>query len=138
MPDEIAWTEQVQGALLRAASAAAPRECAVLLGGERREHATWITDLVELPNVARGDDAFEVPPAAFARAEQQLAARGAPFVGFAHSHPRGSCAPSLRDREQLWTGCVQLITDGRRIEAFWLTAGCAVRPLRLRVAEASR
>ena len=50
MPEELVWTESVRGDLLRAASTAAPRECAAVLGGEADGARTAITALVEVPN----------------------------------------------------------------------------------------
>lgn len=138
MLDEIVWTGDARNALLRCARAAAPRECAALLGGARDGTAVTVTELVELANVATTDDAFEVTPAAFAAAENALRERGAELVGFAHSHPSGACAPSARDRAELWTGCVQAITDGDAVQAFWLTADRAVLPMRSCTMEASR
>jgi len=136
MPDEIAWTDDVQAAVRGAAHRAAPRECALLLGGPA--DAAAITMAVELPNAAAGNDAFDVRPEAFLRAEQLLRDADATFVGFAHSHPQGACAPSARDRAELWTGCVQLITDGDEVRAFWLDADRRVRELSLQSMEASR
>ena len=66
------------------------------------------------------------------------ARRGRAFVGFAHSHPGGACAPSMRDRETLWPDCVQLITDGADVRAFRLGRDGAVHPLTLLAAEARR
>lgn len=138
MPDELLWTEDARAALLALARAAAPRECAALLGGHRDGGATCITDVEALANRAAGDDAFAVGSREFLRAEGALAARGLTFLGFAHSHPRGAAAPSARDRAELWTGCVQLITDGSQVRAFWLDERRAVRPLPLGSAEAAR
>ena len=81
MPDELVWTEAVRDDLLRAASAAAPGECAAVLGGEPGRDRTAITELIEVPNAARSDDAFVVDPADFARAQQALEGLGAAFVG---------------------------------------------------------
>ncbi len=134
MVDEIALCGSARDALLRAARAAAPRECTAVLGGDRAS----VTDVVTVPNVAAAADRFEVAPADFLAAERELARRGRAFVGFAHSHPGGACAPSTRDRETLWPDCVQLITDGADVRAFRLGRDGAVHPLKLLAAEARR
>lgn len=131
MPDELVWTEAVREDLLRAASAAAPGECAAVLGGEPGRDRTAITELIEVPNAARSDDAFVVDPADFARAQQALEGLGAAFVGFAHSHPRGAAAPSMRDCAELWTGCVHLIAADQQVRAFWLDRERVVHALPL-------
>ncbi|MEC8252424.1 MAG: M67 family metallopeptidase [Planctomycetota bacterium] len=131
MPEELVWTERVQSDLLRAASAASPRECAAVLGGEAAGARTAITSLIEVPNAHPEPDAFEITPADFARAQRALEDRGAAFIGFAHSHPRGAAAPSLRDRAELWTGCVHLIAGGEQVRAFWLDVDRTVRALPL-------
>ena len=131
MPEELVWTESVRSDLLRAASTAAPRECAAVLGGESDGARTAITSLVEVPNAHPEPDAFEITPADFARAQRALEDRGAKFIGFAHSHPRGAAAPSLRDRAELWTGCVHLIAGGEHVRAFWLDADRTMHALQL-------
>ncbi len=135
MADEIALTDAARRALLVAAREAAPRECAAVLGGARGARRTAVTDVLPVPNVAARDDRFEVSPESFFTAEQELARRGREFVGFAHSHPRGACAPSSRDRETLWSGCVQLITDGEVVRAFRIDGERTVHPLPLCAAE---
>ena len=47
-------------------------------------------------------------------------AAGRTWRGFAHSHPDGPATPSSRDREQLWTGCLQVITNPRHINCFFI------------------
>lgn len=102
----IVVAEQVLAELRARAHAALPAETVALLGGTG--HA--ITDLVPLPNVAaRGHDRFAVDPVDFVRAVHDLAARGAEFLGFAHSHPGGSAGLSEVDRAELWRGCLQLV-----------------------------
>lgn len=129
--------EGVHAQLLHAASAAAPAEVCAVLGGERVTHAergvtARVLELFVLPNRCdAAHDAFTIDPVAFARCEHALRRSGLQLLGFAHSHPGGSTAPSLRDRAQLWTGCVQVITDGQRADAFVLDAERRVHPLPL-------
>ena len=120
MADEVIWTEAVRDQLLRAAAAAAPRECVVVLGGTRAGTQTSVTDLVAVPNAAFSCDSFALAPDVFASAEHTLRDPGLAFLGFAHSHPEGTPAPSLRDRAELWTGCLQLIVAGERVHAYRL------------------
>ena len=75
------------------ARAAAPREACGLLLGERAR----VADVVELANVARGLDRFDLDPAGFVRAASDARARGLDVVGVWHSHPDGSLAPSAAD-----------------------------------------
>ena len=138
MPDAVAWTEDLREALLAAARLASPRELVAVLGGDCGADTTSVTAFVEVQNVARGDDRFGVDPGAFAAVEQQLRRRGCAFVGFAHSHPRGAAAPSARDRDELWSGCVQLIVAGDDVRAYWLDRARAVHALPLRLEEPVR
>ncbi|MCK5943140.1 MAG: Mov34/MPN/PAD-1 family protein [Planctomycetes bacterium] len=123
-------------ALRAGARRAAPREFVAALGGHEAGGDVRVTAVVALPNVALDDDAFEVEPTSFLAAEATLRARGAPFVGFAHSHPVGACAPSARDLAQLWPDCVQLITDGEQVRAYRIDRRRRAQPLPCRVAEA--
>ena len=120
MVDDVVWTGDVRDRLLRAAAAAAPRECVVVLGGTRAGSRASVTDLVPVANAAFGGDSFAVAPEAFARAEDTLRGRGLTFLGFAHSHLEGAPSPSLRDRAELWTGCLQLIVAGSQVRAYLL------------------
>lgn len=138
MPDAVAWTEDLREALLAAARLASPRELVAVLGGDCGADTTSVTAFVEVENVARGDGRFGVDPGAFAAVEQQLRRRGCTFVGFAHSHPRGAAAPSARDRDELWSGCVQLIVAGDDVRAYWLDRARAVHALPLRLEEPVR
>tara|TARA_R110002072_G_scaffold228234_3_gene385033 strand:- start:1680 stop:2096 length:417 start_codon:yes stop_codon:yes gene_type:complete len=115
--------------LLRAARAEAPREFAAVLGGRVCDGSADVRRVLRLPNRADDHTSFEVDAVAFARCEHELRKTGDTFLGFAHSHPNGSTAPSVRDREQLWTDCVQVITDGYTWQAFVLDAARLVHPL---------
>ncbi|MGC6486198.1 MAG: Mov34/MPN/PAD-1 family protein [Planctomycetota bacterium] len=136
MPDEVAWTEGVRSELLRAVAACRPRELVAVLGGRCAGRAASVTAFVEVPNVAPADDSFAVEPAAFAAAERSLRRAGCAFVGFVHSHPNGSAAPSERDRAELWPCCLQLIAAGGDLRAYWLDEARVLHPLPGRVAEA--
>lgn len=110
-------------ALRRAAAAAWPREVAAVLGGHRAGDAVHVATCLPCPDAGAGDH-FAVAPTWFLAAEAALRDRGLACVGFAHSHPRASAAPSLRDRAELWPDCVQLILgaaapDAWTVGAFW-------------------
>lgn len=113
-------------AIRAAAMAAWPCEFVGLLGGGRdaARGDLRIAAFAPLPEAATTADAFAVPPPAFARAESELRERGAPWLGFVHSHPDGVAEPSHRDRRELWRHCVQMIvaatrTGEQRVAAFW-------------------
>ncbi|MFT4512217.1 MAG: proteasome lid subunit RPN8/RPN11 [Planctomycetota bacterium] len=123
-------TEAAAASLLRAARAAKPREVAAVLGGRVVGATAQVRRVVMLPNDAIDDKAsFSVDGVAFTQCEHELRNSGDTFLGFAHSHPTGSTVPSIRDREQLWTECVQVITDGDTWKAFVIDKDRTVRPL---------
>jgi proteasome lid subunit RPN8/RPN11 len=121
----IAWHNGAEEQLLLLARQHAPRELLAVLAGEVRGKEIRATTAVvqcvlPLPNDANDDDSFAVDAMTFARCEQQLRRDGHTLLGFAHSHPGGRVALSQRDREQLWTSCVQVVTDGVTCQAFLL------------------
>jgi proteasome lid subunit RPN8/RPN11 len=113
---------------------AAPREFAGVLGGERGADAWRVTRVLPLANSAAGDDAFAIGPEAFVAAERALHAAGLAWLGFVHSHPRSTAAPSARDRRELWRGCVQMIVGADGVRAFWFDRDTC-RELTVRVDE---
>lgn len=125
-PSHVTWSAAAKAALLQLANLSAPREAAAVLGGSisvgggDANITACIDTIVPLANGASEADRFEVDASSFAAAEYKLRASGHSIVGFAHSHARGSTAPSQRDRAQLWTGCVQAITDGTNVRTFVL------------------
>jgi proteasome lid subunit RPN8/RPN11 len=123
-------TQAAEALLLHAARVAAPREIVAVLGGCVVGTNAQVRRIVMLPNDAGdGDASFAVDSVAFTQCEHELRNSGDTFLGFAHSHPLGSTAPSIRDREQLWTECVQMITDGHTWQAFVLDKNRAAHPL---------
>lgn len=115
LPDAVELSPKLVASLLARARAAAPREFVGLLAGVRTgtaRRSEVVRALYELPNVASGDDAYEVPAAAFAAAEARARGDGHTFLGFVHSHPRGPAQPSARDLAAWWPHCVQLLLDG--------------------------
>jgi proteasome lid subunit RPN8/RPN11 len=139
MPETAHFPEAVVAALRHALHAAAPREFLGVLGGSG-DGATWTVDaFLPLPNAARGADAFEVVPAAFAAAEAQLRAQGRRWLGFAHGHPTAPAVPSLRDVAAFWPGCLQAIVGpcdpGAVVRCYWRD-GAAVREVAVRAVRA--
>lgn len=128
----IVWTGDTRSLLTTAYQAATPREFAAVLGG-RMEHGTaYVERVLILPNTADADDSFCVDTAAFAHCEHELRKTGHGFLGFAHSHVDGFPAPSQRDREQLWTGCLQVIVKKQQVNTFVLDANRNVHPVATR------
>lgn len=117
----IAWHNGAAEQLLLQARQHAPRELVAVLAGEIRATTAVVHCVLPLPNHANDHDSFAVDAMAFARCEQQVRRDGHTLLGFAHSHPGGRVALSQRDREQLWTSCVQVVTDGATCQAFLLS-----------------
>lgn len=141
-PREVRLGCAVQRAIDGAARAAWPGEFAAALGGQCDDGIARIDRLRPFPG-AGAADTFAVPPAVFAAAEAELRAAGATWLGFVHSHPGGSAAPSLADRETLWRDCVQLVVGGAapdrlQTAAFWLDGDtCAPLPISVPATEAA-
>ncbi|HZN41421.1 MAG TPA: Mov34/MPN/PAD-1 family protein [Planctomycetota bacterium] len=119
----VVLSDDARAALERAAAEAAPREMVGLLAGTS---AFAVERFVPVAGAACTEDHFTMPAAVFAAAEAACRARGERWLGFAHSHPRGSTALSAADRAFLWRDCLQLVVvpggDGTtRIGAYWLT-----------------
>ena len=141
-PDSVLLPANVAAAIAAAARTAAPREFVALLAGHLAAAGgtAAVQALHELPNVATGDDTYDVPAAAFAAAEARARADSQTFLGFVHSHPHGLPVPSAHDRSAWWRHCVQLIVGGSAIangavalRAYWLdAAGMQELPLRVR------
>ena len=124
---------------LRTAFAAArPLEGCGLLGGTVRRHegdevieVIEVTRFLAVENAARSRDRFVIRPPDFAAALALVEHGGSRLVGYAHSHPDGTAAPSEQDRRELWPHQVHLIAaphaDGRcDVAAFW--AASAEKP----------
>jgi Predicted metal-dependent protease of the PAD1/JAB1 superfamily len=94
--------------LVRAATAAAPRECGGVLGGPT---ADTITTATAVTNVAADPQTrYELEPAGVLAAVGAIEAAGDVHIGFYHSHPRGPARPSRVDRAAAaWPQTVHLI-----------------------------
>jgi proteasome lid subunit RPN8/RPN11 len=135
-PPSVILGSEVHAAVVAATHEAGARELAGLLAGHREPGGCVVTAFVPLVNTAAADDHFAVDPIEFARAEAALRARGRDWLGFVHSHPRGTAAPSRTDHAELWRGCVQMIVASGTFAAFWLE-GERCTPLPLRIAAAN-
>lgn len=110
MFSQVVLTSDAHRGLCQATRAAWPHELVAVLGGARIDDIARIDTVLVLANsaaVSHGE--FAVEALAFARSEHQLRRDGRQWLGFAHSHPRGTAAPSARDRRELWRDCLQLI-----------------------------
>jgi len=79
--------------------AALPRECCGLLVG-RSGH---IMAALPIPNVAAGDEAFEIDGLTCMQTERLIRRAGLELLGYYHSHPHGRPAASREDHSgALW------------------------------------
>ena len=119
--------------LKRLAKGAYPEEfCAILLGRGEGEDVR-VVQVVAAENVAeRPGSGYAIAPGALIAAEKDGRPKGLRVVGFAHSHPEGTAAPSARDEEvAFWPECVYGIVgvDGVR----WWRMGAQVEEVEGRV-----
>lgn len=126
-PRQVRLLPEAAKAITGAMHAASPQEGCGLLGGYR-DLDTVIAAYLPLANQHPTADGFAVDPVMFLRASADLERRGLAVVGFVHSHPNGTTAPSERDCASAWRHTVQLIAaptaDGRcPISAFWFADG---------------
>jgi len=126
----VVWRSDSRSQLAEAYRAAAPREFVAVLGGRIEEQTACVEQVIVMPNVAVTGDAFEVDAATFAQCEHTMRAASHCMLGFAHSHVDGHASPSVRDREQLWTDCLQVIVSREQCRAFVLDAQRHVHALR--------
>jgi proteasome lid subunit RPN8/RPN11 len=90
---------------------AAPHECCGLLLGRGQD----VVDAVRTRNAADAPETqFLIDPGEHIAARRAARARGLEIVGFYHSHPGSSAAPSERDRAECsYTGHLYLIVSVR-------------------------
>lgn len=127
---DVTVTRAVVANLLMEADRHAPQECCgILLGG-----LNHINLLLPAPNVAdRPDVHFEIDPAILLHAHRRERQGGAKVIGYYHSHPTGSSAPSDTDCEHS-TGDLRvwaIIAAGQ--VAFWRDTGNGFAKLEGRV-----
>jgi proteasome lid subunit RPN8/RPN11 len=129
----VVLSDGARAALERAAAEAAPLEMVGLLAGTGDAFA--VQRFVPVTAATCTEDCFTIPAPVFAAAEAVCRAGGERWLGFAHSHPRGSTALSAADRASLWRDCLQLVVvpgdcvpgnvvrgeSTTQIGAYWLT-----------------
>lgn len=97
----IETTSSVLQTLREAARAAHPRECCGLLLGMAEADGMRITQALPAANVACDPlRRFEIDPATLIEAHRQARGGGPAVLGYYHSHPSGSIAPSAIDRAE--------------------------------------
>ena len=100
------------------ASATYPEECCgVLLGRNSGDNGKPrdIVRIVALGNLLSSDreHRYHIPADSVLSAEREAEAYGLIVIGFYHSHPDGSSAPSAFDREHAWPWYSYLIVAAR-------------------------
>jgi proteasome lid subunit RPN8/RPN11 len=79
-----------------------------------------VTGVVPAPNVAPGEDRFEIDPALLLATHRRLRGGADRIIGHYHSHPSGPAAPSARDRASSYTpGLAWLILGLEGGKAQW-------------------
>ena len=125
----IEWASESRSRLTQVTRQLAPREMVAALGGRVDDQTARVEVVVPLPNQSTHRDSFSVAAPDFGRCEQQFREAGLTFLGFAHSHPNGHATPSRRDCRELWTGCLQVITNHDQVNAFVLDKQRIAHPL---------
>lgn len=111
----VSLSSELPHRLRRLAVAAAPQEFVALLAGPTRRDgpevrgALVVDHSLPIANAAPALDRFEIEATAFAAAEAALRDQGRRWLGFVHSHPVGRATLSARDRQWLWSHCLQLV-----------------------------
>jgi len=94
----------------RALAAAHPREACALLLGRKTPEGHLVRRIALVPNIATGDDAYELDPLTWREVELEARAEELEVVGVWHSHPRTQATPSARDRAAAQLGWSHAIT----------------------------
>lgn len=127
---EMVVTSGAKATLLTEAAAAHPEEaCGLLLG-----QGSVISQALPVRNV-HGDPRshFELDPAALIAAHRAARAGGPAVLGYYHSHPTGSAAPSATDQASASSdGRIWAIVAGGVI-GWWRDAPGGFEPLPLRL-----
>ena len=112
----ISVTRDVIEALSRSAKAADPLEACGILTGEGDQ----ITGFIPARNVhSTPETHFEIDPQALIDAHRVARAGGPQVMGYFHSHPRGSAAPSATDKQTAaLDGSIWAIAAKRELRLF--------------------
>jgi proteasome lid subunit RPN8/RPN11 len=109
----------------RALAAAHPREACALLLGRKTPKEHLVRRIALVPNIAAGDDAYELDPLTWREVELEARAEGLEVVGVWHSHPRTQAAPSARDRAAAqpgWSHAITAAADPTRTRSYYARA----------------
>ena len=81
-----------------------PEECCGVLLGRQRSTHVYVSRLIQADNISEEDRSktYQVDWKALFAAIRAARRGGDKLIGFYHSHPDGSTAPSRRDRELAW------------------------------------
>ncbi len=103
--------------VMRAAAAEAhPEEaCGILVGRPVDSGAGVVARVVPTRNASTGDrtNRYEIPPADLVREQRESRREGTRILGFYHSHPDGTAAPSSHDRGLAWPEYIYVIVPVR-------------------------
>jgi len=98
-------------AMVRHARQDDPHECCGLLVGRRRATAILLERVIPAPNITKGDRSrnYQIDWKVLLSTRRNL--RGGPtcIIGFYHSHPDGTFAPSPRDEHHAWSEHIYII-----------------------------
>jgi proteasome lid subunit RPN8/RPN11 len=96
--------------VLRHAERSLPEECCGVLVGRRDGESTRVQRVLASENAApHPETQFEIPPELLLSVQRSARRESLEVVGYYHSHPRGSAAPSRTDRAEAWPGVSYLI-----------------------------
>lgn len=71
--------------------------------GARKHAVLRVDEIIAAPNVAAGNDRFEIDPAVLARTYRSLRGTARAVLGHYHSHPNGRAELSAADRAAAFT-----------------------------------
>lgn len=138
---DIAISRELLDGILRDATDAYPEECCGLLIGARRDDRIDVGRTRPARNCHPHDRRrrYEIDPQFAFDAFRQAHADGWSVVGFYHSHPDGTTAPSQTDRDESWHDMIYLIigvregrSTGVRAWSFDERRAAAECPIRVR------
>jgi desampylase len=121
-PDSLATTVRLDSAAWLAIREHVRRDDGVeacgALTGHAGDGAVHLVEAVAVRNeAARPGSRFLISGAVVARLERRARTAGRTLLGFYHSHPRGGCAPSDRDRADAFPVFLYVIVDAVTHEA---------------------
>jgi proteasome lid subunit RPN8/RPN11 len=106
--------QRIVAGLRRHAVATLPAECCGALVGLSAPSQLVVRAAIPLVNEERAVDRYSIDARVVLHLERQAAAAGVCLLGFYHSHPAGSAAPSPVDVELACPGYLYLIIQPHR------------------------